>query len=70
MTFSGNGLHDAQAAFEGNNISVNRLTDGRIKNRYQVDINTAQTIKYNITGKNASVDKVYYEDAVLFGDGQ
>lgn len=70
VTFAGNGLHDAQAAFEGDNISVNRLTDGRIKNRYQVDINTAQTIKYNITGKNASVDKVYYEDAVLFGDGQ
>ncbi len=70
VTFAGNGLHDAQAAFEGDNISVNRLTDGRIKNKYQIDINTAQTIKYNIMGKNASVDKVYYEDAVLFGDEQ
>ncbi len=64
ITFNGDGLHDAQAVFEGEGISVCRLTDGMIKNKYRVDVEKAQTIKYNITGKNISVDNVYYENAV------
>lgn len=66
VTFNGSNLHDAQISFEGTDFTAQRLTDGRIKNRYQIDIDKAQTIKYNVTGKNPVVDKVYYENAVLF----
>lgn len=65
VTFNGSDLHDAQAVFEGDNIVVQKLANGRIKNRYQIDIDTAQIIKYTITGKNAVVNRCYYENTIL-----
>jgi len=68
VTFKGENLDHAHVMFEGENITVKRLTDGRIKNRYQIDIAVSQTIKYNITGNDIVVDKVFYEDIDLLDE--
>ena len=66
VSFNGNGLHNAQVSFEGDSITARRLTDGNIKNRYQIDIDKAQIVKCEVAGKKVMVDSVYYENTDLF----
>lgn len=68
ITINGSGLNNAQAVFVGEGIAVKRLTDGRIKNRYRVDVSAPQTIKFEITGNGISVDKVFYENDNLLDE--
>lgn len=68
VTFEGDAINKADVTFEGEGISVKRLTKGRIKSRYQIDVNSAQFIKYKAVGKDVIVNKVYYENAILFDE--
>lgn len=38
---------------------------GKINNRYQVDVTSAQTIKFEVTGRGIAVDNIFYENTNL-----
>lgn len=66
VTFDGSNLHNASVVFDGDGIVAQRLTDGRIQNRYRLDVDKAQAVSYTVTGRNAVIDEVHYENSVLF----
>lgn len=66
FTFSGENLDKLQVNWSGEGINVSQLTDGKIRRRYQVEIGSPQTIKYQITGNEMQVNTVSYENAILF----
>lgn len=63
ITFQGSGLHNAQMAFEG--ITAEQLTDGAGKNRYLVHVAAPQTVRYSVSGEDAVVEQVFYENQDL-----
>lgn len=70
FTFAGENLDKLEVDWSGKNLHTEQLTDGRIRRRYQVDIQEPQTIQYMISGENISIERISYENAVLFEEGQ
>lgn len=68
VTINGDNLNHSLMVFEGEGIEVKRLTDGRIKNRYQLDVAVPQTIKFEVTGNGIVVDKIFYENTNLLDE--
>lgn len=66
FTFEGNGLDNLQVIWEGTDIKTEQLTDGKIRNRYKVTVNSPETISYKVSGENIYVGKVSYENEELF----
>ena len=66
FTFAGQGLHDLQVEWSGDNIETERLTDGRIRNRYRVKLDKAQNISFKASGDDVQIDRITYENADLF----
>jgi hypothetical protein len=71
ITFDGTDIKNMQVEWSGTDISVEQLTDGKIKRRYQIDVTTPQTVELNISGSdNMVIDKISYENAVLFDEDE
>lgn len=66
FTFVGENLDELEVNWSGDNIETERLTDGKIRNRYRVNINKPQTIQYLLSGDGIVIDKITYENAILF----
>lgn len=65
VTFAGEDLKDMEINW---NIDgeVTQLTNGRVKRRYLLDVSREQTVEYSIISDNAEVDRIYYENEILF----
>jgi hypothetical protein len=71
ITFDGTDIKNMQVDWNGTDISVTQQTDGRIKRRYQIDVPSDQTISFGISGSdNMTIDKISYENAVLFDEAE
>jgi hypothetical protein len=71
ITFDGTDIKNMQVEWSGTDISVDQLTNGKIKRRYQIDVTTPQTVELNISGSdNMVIDKISYENAVLFDEDE
>ena len=66
FTFVGENLDELEVNWSGDNIETERLTDGKIRNRYRVNINKPQIIQYLLLGDGIVIDKITYENAILF----
>lgn len=66
MTFAGRNIDNMQVAWESQGAVINQSTDGRIRRRYQMHIDTPQTVKYTISGDGIEIERVSYENADLF----
>lgn len=66
FTFAGENLDELEVTWSGEGIDTEQLTDGRMRRRYQVDIRTPQTIQYITSGYGTEIERVSYENAVLF----
>lgn len=66
FTFGGENLDELQVKWTGEDIETEQLTDGKIKNRYRVEVNKPQTIQYIFTGEGFEIEKISYENAMLF----
>ncbi len=70
FTFEGKNLDKLDISWKGNDIGVVQLTDGRRRKRYHIHIESKQSIQYEVIGNNCKVEKISYENAVLFKNGQ
>jgi hypothetical protein len=69
ITFDGKDIKNMQVDWEGTDIGVEQLTDGRIKRRYQINVPSNQTVLFNISDSdNIVIDKISYENAELFDE--
>lgn len=66
FTFAGENLNELEVNWSGENIVTEQLTDGKIRRRYCVEIKEPQTIQYIVSGDGVTIDKISYENAVLF----
>lgn len=66
FTFAGENLDNLQVIWAGMDINTEQLTDGKMKNRYKVTVNSPQTISYQAVGESIYVEKVSYENEELF----
>lgn len=66
FTFAGENLGNLDVEWLGNGIEVEQLTDGKIRRRYHIKVDEPQKIQFIFSGEKVKVDKISYENAVLF----
>ena len=66
FTFVGENLDELEVNWSGESIETEQLTDGKIRRRYRVDIDKPQTIQYMVSGDGIKLEKISYENTVLF----
>lgn len=66
FTFEGDNLKNLAVEWEGDNISVSRLTDGEIKRRFLVTVDSPQVIRFAVSGSDLQLSRISYENAELF----
>lgn len=66
FTFAGQNIEALNVDWIGEGIKVEQVTDGRLRRRYKVQVNTPQTVNYTISGENLIIDKIAYENEHLF----
>lgn len=66
FTFAGRQLDNLEVTWSGKGIETEQLTDGKIRRRFYVQIDTPQTIQYIVSGDGVEIDRISYENAVLF----
>lgn len=66
FTFAGENLDELEVNWSGESIETEQLTDGKIRRRYRVKVNAPQTIQYIVSGEGIDVDRISYENEVLF----
>lgn len=66
FTFIGENLEELQVDWSGTSIESEQLTNGKIRRKYQIDVDVPQNIQYTVVGDGINLEKVSYENAVLF----
>ncbi len=67
ITFAGENVKDMEINWDIEG-EVTQLTDGRIKRRYLVDVQTEQDVGYEMILNGATVNSIYYENENLFDE--
>lgn len=68
FTFLGENIDELKVDWIGTNIETEQLTDGKMRRRYCVNVPISQNMQYFVAGEKVSIDKISYENAVLFDE--